>query len=48
MIISIFPSDKKGYTCMAQVDETDQKIYFGNPRWGDFTTHKDEKSASDG
>ena len=28
---------------MAQVDETDQKIYFGNTRWGDFTTHKDEK-----
>ena len=43
MIISIFPSDKKGSTWMAQVDETDQKIYFGNPRWGDFTTHKDEK-----
>ena len=43
MIISIFPSDKKGFKWMAQVDVTGQKIYFGNSRWGDFTTHKDEK-----
>jgi hypothetical protein len=29
MIISIFPSDRKGKTWMAQVDETGQKVYFG-------------------
>lgn len=42
MIISIWPSDRKGKKWMARVDETGQKVYFGQAGAEDFTTHKDE------
>ena len=42
MIISIFPSDRKRYKWMAQVDEAGQKVYFGQAGAEDFTAHKDE------
>jgi hypothetical protein len=45
MIISIFPSDKKGSKWMAQVDETDQKNLLWKPKVGRLHDAQGRKEA---